>query len=182
ERAGGVDIFNVGGGIPVNYSSSDKYDFKDYVEVISRAINTYLVDVLKGRSGSKEQMIAIEPGRAIVAEAVDLIIPIMAVEEGDNPAVYFNDGIYTSFIDHAVHKWTYNFETMRKDGLPHRGRKKLYTLFGRTCDSGDTLGEVMLPEDIREGDYIWVSSAGAYMDSLANPFHDFKPPKYIIYN
>lgn len=180
EHAGGVSIMNVGGGIPVNYFEHNKYEMSVYLDAITDAINKETARGLASIKG-RDPIFPIELGRAKVAEAVDLVIPIIAREERERPTIYFNDGVFTSFSDHHIHGWRYNFKAYRPGG-ELSGKTKAFILHGRTCDSGDTLGEVYLPEDIQEGDYIWVSNAGAYMDSQSTNFNGFEPPKYVVYN
>jgi diaminopimelate decarboxylase len=149
-----------------------------YLEVISNAIEEHALESLL-----EDPKIIIELGRAIVAEAVDLAIPVLSAETRDGKrCLYFNDGIYTCFIDAVVHGWKYAFKTIPKKGHSLSARMVPFELFGRTCDSGDTLGEIDLPKNIREGDYLWVKSAGAYLDSVASGFNGFDPPKYVTYN
>ncbi|MEZ4086826.1 MAG: hypothetical protein R3B71_00565 [Candidatus Gracilibacteria bacterium] len=180
EQAGGVSIMNVGGGIPVNYFEHNKYEMSIYLDAITDAMNKEAARGLTTVKG-RDPVFAIELGRAKVAEAVDLVIPVIAVEERERPTIYFNDGVFTSFSDHHIHGWRYNFKGYRPGGKLS-AKTKAYILHGRTCDSGDTLGEVHLPENIQEGDYIWVSNAGAYMDSQSTYFNGFGTPKYVIYN
>ncbi len=174
---GSVKTMNVGGGIPVNYFDYDHFDSREYLETISDAIEEHALDALL-----KDPIIIIELGRAIVAEAVDLTIPILAVEQREQRSVYFNDGVFTSFSDAAVHGWKYNFRPLRLGGKKLSSQMAPFMLFGRTCDCGDNLGEVYLPKNIREGDYLWVPNAGAYMDSQASRFNGFGLPKYVTYN
>jgi ornithine decarboxylase len=177
RREGGVKTMNVGGGIPVNYFPGDHFDIKEYLQTITRAVES-------DTSGAflDDPKIIIELGRAIIAEAVDLVIPVLAVENREKPCVYFKDGVFSSFTDYAVHGWIFNFQPLRTLGDGFSARIVPDELYGQTCDSGDTLGEVYLPDDIREGDYIWVANAGAYLDCLHSKFSGHEAAQYVTYN
>jgi ornithine decarboxylase len=179
RKHGGFRTMNVGGGIPVNYEDDTRFDIVEYLEIISKAITDYALDTM-----DQDHRIIIELGRAIVAESVDLVIPITYMgRRNETNCIYFNDGVYTSFIDALIHGWRYCIKALSSLGTPKDStRTKRYQMFGRTCDSGDTLGEVELPADLHEGDYIWVPKAGAYMDSQTSRFNGFPPPLYVAYN
>lgn len=181
ESAGGVETVNVGGGIPVNYFEHDHYSLVEYLKHISKAVNEHVKRALNHKV-DESGMIAIELGRAIIADSADLYIPIMAIQDGPLPAIHINDGVFTSFIDYPLHGWEYNLKAVRADGSPRNGKKKLYKVYGRSCDSGDHVGAVKLAEDMSPGDYIWVENAGAYLDSVSTVFNGFLPPRYALYN
>jgi len=178
---GRVSSLNLGGGFPANHLKQDNYDLQSYLEHVSRSIRPLLHNVFK--QGETQPKIIIEPGRAIAAETIDLAIPILEIDQrGKMKRVFMDDGVFTSFSDWPVHEWKYDFNVFTRDGrVPSRHMTKT-TLFGRTCDSGDTMGEIYLPDDIQEGDFLWVKNAGAYMDSQASGFNGFGTPNYVSYN
>lgn len=176
---GDFATLNLGGGMPVNYHKNESYDLVEYLKVISDAVRKYL-----NRQLVNGTQIVIEPGRALIAEAVDLVIPVLSVEErSETDCVYVYDGLFTSFSDAAVHGWRYNFRAVRQSGEEIVDEKKTFTLYGRTCDSGDVINKrVGLPAGISTGDFLWLRNAGAYMDSQGGTFNEFPLPKYVFYN
>lgn len=181
KRAGGVTSLNVGGGIPVNYFPTDVYDAREYLREITRAVQRTR-DSFFGGNRDKSKII-IEPGRSLVAQAVDLAIPVLEVDRHRSlKRAFINDGVFTSFSDSPIHGWKYAFEVFTKDGRKLSDALENFTVYGRTCDSGDVLGEYSFPSDLQEGDFIWVKNAGAYMDSQGSRFNGFSAPRYISYN
>ena len=180
RRAGGLNSLNLGGGLPVNHGSDICAEIKMYLEAISKAVR----DNIEGALTGEKPRIIIEPGRSIIADSVDLMIPVLSAEKrGNQKCIYINDGAFTSFSDAVIHGWRYPIVPMRP--FSDRSFKKSVptTIYGRTCDSGDSLRmQYMIPADIRNGDYLHVPCAGAYMDSQATVFNGFDPPKYISYN
>lgn len=176
---GGVHTMNVGGGLPVNYHANDTFSVRHYLDVISRALEEYSRYALRG----DDPKIILEVGRIMVAECIDLMIPVLAVENRNRGrCIYINDGVYTSFSDFVVHDWPYNFLCRGKNGKKLSEKCVPFEVFGRTCDSGDSLGQIVLPENLDEGDYLWLKNAGAYMDSQGGHFNGFGMPHYIAYN
>lgn len=174
----GIHTINIGGGLPANYEQTDNFDIRYYLDLISTAIRDEVMQALR-----EEPTIIIEPGRGIIAEAIDLTIPILAVGKRDGVMVaHIGDGVFTSFSDSTVHGWKYPFEVLGKKHRKTSADLKSFTLFGRTCDSGDKITNVLLPEDLRPGDHLRVRSAGAYHDSQSTRFNGFEPPKYVVYN
>ena len=56
-----------------------------------------------------------------------------------------------------------------------------WSVAGPTCDSVDILmRDEMLPEDIREGDFIYIPNAGAYTTAYASNFNGFPLPEVIV--
>jgi len=178
REEGGVRTINVGGGLPVNIHEHDQFDLEVYLDAITSTIRKSIHGVFLG-----EPKIIIEPGRAMVAESVDLLIPVLSVEpRRGEQVIYIDDGIFTSFSDRVIHHWKYHFKAWRKTSTPLSSQTIPYRVFGRSCDSGDSLGLIELPKNLKEGDYLHVPTAGAYMDSQSSEFNGFKPPRYVYYN
>lgn len=177
----GVSSLNIGGGLPATRSVSTSHPpLSSYFD----AINSSLVQHLPTALSRGQGQVMIELGRAFVADAIDLVIPVLSVERAHSVnRVYIDDGVFTSFSDSAVHDWKYPIQLLpRNQGVPLSSTRSPFIIFGRTCDSGDHLSTLKLPENIQEGDYIHVPCAGAYMDSQTSYFNGFDPPRYVSYN
>lgn len=165
---------NLGGGLPVNYAADDRYRLEEYFAAINRAVTDHLLPRL--RAGGK---VIIEPGRALVADAVYLAVPVLGVERRERRCVYIDDGIWTSFINVALFRWPFRFDVIGRDRRPLASEAAPAVLYGRTCDSTDRIGEVALPCDIGEGDILVFHDFGAYRGALATSFNGFEPPRYV---
>jgi len=180
-QSSGVCSINLGGGLPVNYSRMDRHDIKHYLKEITKTVNGVKSQIFKNCDSNPQ--IIIEPGRALVANSINLAIPVLELDKHrGKKRAYIDDGVFTSFSDAVIHKWQYYFDVFTKDGRRSSENLEPYTIYGRTCDSGDVIGEFPLPDDLKEGDFLWVKNAGAYMDSQASSFNGFGVPKYVIYN
>ncbi|NNK67839.1 MAG: type III PLP-dependent enzyme, partial [Rhodobacteraceae bacterium] len=113
-----------------------------------------------------------EPGRAMVAEAFSLGTRIKALRR--DGSVFLNDGIYGGLAEAPILGNTDRIVTLSPDGVPRRGSPRPHTVFGPTCDSLDRLpGEIALPSDMVEGDYVIFAGQGAYSSATATRFNGY---------
>jgi ornithine decarboxylase len=170
ERAGEVikasgvqlDVLDIGGGFPVAYPDMVPPPMAEYFAAISAGVKKLKLP--------KSCQIWGEPGRAVVTPAETLIVRV-DLRKGEY--LYINDGGFGSLYDGAIHglRWPVSMIRPRR-----RAERKLmaFEFYGPTCDSYDHMkGPFMLPEDIREGDWIAVGQAGAYCASMRTNFNGF---------
>ena len=119
-----------------------------------------------------------EPGRALVAEAMSLVVQVQ-LRKGDR--LYINDGIYGSLSEMVTDQPA----PARPRRPPRRVRPRPSwcpsSSFGPTCDSVDVLpGNFDLPSDVAEGDWIEIDRLGAYSNSNATRFNGFYPETLVL--
>ncbi len=184
EKVGGVSSANLGGGYPVPYGPTDHFDIWEYLRQVNETMEEAKA-VIFGKY-AEEARILMELGRVLVANAVDLAMPVLEMDENcedGKKEVYVGDGTYHSFSDRWIHDWPYYYHVYTGDGRKPSKTMARYKLWGQTCDSRDELGEHNLPADLREGDFVCVKNAGAYMDSQRSGFNGFiDGPIYVSYN
>ncbi len=160
-----VDLssLDVGGGFPVNYPGMSAPDLGHYFEAIRSAIKEF---------GFAQLPILGEPGRAMVAEAGATLARV-ELRRGDE--LYLNDGTYGSLFDAGTPKWRFPVSLIAGDGRECSTNLMNYSFWGPTCDSMDHMeGPFLLPDDIREGDWIEVGNLGAYGQTMATNFNGFQ--------
>ena len=156
------DIINIGGGFPSVYPDLNPEPLSNYLNEIKKS--------LKKLKLIKLPEIFCEPGRAIVAESGSTIVKVILRKKQN---LYINDGTYGSLFDAGVP----NFVLPSK--MITNGRilsKKLtsFSFFGPTCDSLDYMkGPFLLPNNIKEGDYIELGQLGAYGLTFRTKFNGF---------
>jgi ornithine decarboxylase len=157
-----VDAVDIGGGFPSRYPHSDPPELASFMEEIVHAADELAV--------KHSCELLCEPGRALVAEAESVIVRVDA-RRGN--ALYVNDGAFGTLFDAAYSGFRYPAQLLAAS------RRKTepvaeFALYGPTCDSSDYLpGPFVLPEDVREGDYIEIGQIGAYGRVLANHFNGY---------
>ncbi|MFO7477879.1 MAG: type III PLP-dependent enzyme [Methyloceanibacter sp.] len=157
-----VDAIDIGGGFPSRYPHSDPPDLEVFVDEVARAADELAV--------KHSCELLCEPGRALVAEAESVIVRVDA-RRGN--ALYVNDGAFGTLFDAAYCGFRF---PARLVATSRRRSKPVteFSLYGPTCDSSDYLpGPFVLPDSVREGDYIEIGQIGAYGRVLANRFNGF---------
>jgi ornithine decarboxylase len=165
-RAAGVtlDRLNVGGGFPTRRMQGEAPPLALIFDSIARAT--------RAAFGAHPPALVCEPGRAMVAEAVSLALRVKATK--GECQVYLNDGIYGALAEQPIMGVTDRLRVLAPDGTPRRGAPVPRLVWGPTCDSLDRLpGEVPLPGDMTEGDYIVIDGMGAYSTATVTRFNGY---------
>ena len=156
------DIINIGGGFPSIYPDLNPEPIKNYLDEIKVSL-----DKLKLQ---KLPEIICEPGRAIVAESGSTIIKVILRKK---QKLYINDGTYGSLFDAGVPNFVLPSK-MITNGRVHSKKFTSFNFFGPTCDSLDYMkGPFLLPNNIKEGDYIELGQLGAYGLTFRTKFNGF---------
>ena len=156
------DIINVGGGFPSIYPDLNPEPLINYLNEIRHS--------LKKLKLSKLPSIICEPGRALVAESGSTIVKVILRKKQN---LYINDGTYGSLFDAGVPNFILPSK-MITDGRIHSKKLTSFSFFGPTCDSLDYMkGPFLLPNNIKEGDYIELGQLGAYALTFRTKFNGF---------
>ena len=157
-------LLNLGGGYPVQHVKPIPS-----IEVIGEIVNESISDLPQG------MRIMAEPGRYLVSDAGCFVCRVIGTAtRGEKRWVYWDAGLFGGIIE-TTEGLRYNIETDR------HGRLIPWTVAGPTCDSVDVLmRDELLPEDLREGDFIYVRNAGAYTTAYASNFNGFPLPDVFV--
>ena len=156
------DIINVGGGFPSLYPDLNPEPLNNYLDEIKTS--------LKNLKLPKLPKIICEPGRAIVAESGSTIVKVILRKKQN---LYINDGTYGSLFDAGVPNFVLPTK-MITNGRIHSKKLTSFKFFGPTCDSLDYMkGPFLLPNNIKEGDYIELGQLGAYGLTFRTKFNGF---------
>ncbi len=156
------DIINVGGGFPSKYPDLYPQPLENYMDEIKKAV--------KKLSLPKQPELICEPGRAIVAESGSTIVKI---ELRKKQSLYINDGTYGSLFDAGFPKFIFPTKVV-DTGKDLSRRLTPFNFYGPTCDSMDFMkGPYMLPNNLKEGDYIEIGQLGSYGLTFRTKFNGF---------
>ncbi len=158
------DFINVGGGFPAIYPDLVPQTLENYFNEIKTGLENLKLEKLP--------QIICEPGRAIVAESGSTIVRVNLRKK---QKLYINDGTYGTLFDAGTPNIVYP-SRMIKDNSSKIISKKLtaFDFFGPTCDSMDYMkGPFLLPNNIKENDYIELGQLGAYGLTFRTGFNGF---------
>ena len=156
------NYINVGGGFPTIYPDLIPQSLNNYFEVIQKSLKNLKLDKLPE--------IICEPGRAIVAESGSTIVRVNLRKK---KKLYINDGTYGTLFDAGTPNIVYPSRLIKK---VKSVSKKLtaFDFYGPTCDSMDYMkGPFLLPNNIKENDYIELGQLGAYGLTFRTQFNGY---------
>ncbi len=158
------DYINVGGGFPTIYPDLIPQSLENYFEEIKKSLDNLKLNRLPE--------IICEPGRALVAESGSTIVRVNLRKK---QKLYINDGTYGSLFDAGTPNIVFPSK-MIKDVSNKIISKKLtaFDFYGPTCDSMDYMkGPFLLPNNIKENDYIELGQLGSYGLTFRTQFNGF---------
>ena len=158
------DYINVGGGFPAIYP-----------DLIPQNLMKYFNEIKKGLENLKlEKMpkIICEPGRALVAESGSTIIRVNLRKK---QKLYINDVTYGTLFDAGTPNIVFPAKMIKETSNKIISKKlTAFDFFGPTCDSMDYMkGPFLLPNNIKENDYIELGQLGAYGLTFRTQFNGF---------
>ena len=156
------DTINVGGGFPSIYPDLKPEPLENYFNEIKLGLNNLKLE--------KMPEVICEPGRALVAESGSTIVRVNLRKKNK---LYINDGTYGSLFDAGVPNFILPTRMITK-GRVQSKKITAFQFYGPTCDSLDFMkGPFLLPNNIKEGDYIELGQLGAYGLTFRTKFNGF---------
>jgi len=145
------DFINVGGGFPTIYPDLVPQSIQNYFEEIKNSLANLKLEKLPE--------IICEPGRAIVAESGSTIVRVNLRKK---QKLHINDGTYGTLFDAGFPNIVYPSKLIT-NGRTISKKLTAFDFYGPTCDSIDYMkGPFILPNNIKENDYIELGQLGAY--------------------
>ena len=165
------DVINVGGGFPSVYPDLNPEPLINYIEEIKKSLNSLKLNILPE--------IICEPGRALVAESGSTIVKVILRKKQN---LYINDGTYGTLFDAGVPNFVLPSKVITGGRIQSK-KLTAFSFFGPTCDSLDFMkGPFLLPNNIKEGDYIELGQLGAYALTFRTKFNGFYSNKIFEVN
>jgi ornithine decarboxylase len=156
------DYINIGGGFPAIYP-----------DLVPQSLDSYFEEIKKGLTNLKLENlpeILCEPGRALVAESGSTIVRVNLRKK---QKLYINDGTYGTLFDAGTPNIVYPSRLI-KNGKIISKKLTAFDFYGPTCDSMDYMrGPFLLPNNIKENDYIELGQLGAYGLTFRTQFNGF---------
>jgi ornithine decarboxylase len=158
------DYINVGGGFPTIYPDLIPRNLIEYFNVIKKSLENLKIE--------KMPKIICEPGRALVAESGSTIVRVNLRKK---QKLYINDGTYGTLFDAGTPNFVFPAKMIKETANKIISKKlTAFDFFGPTCDSMDYMkGPFLLPNNIKENDYIELGQLGAYGLTFRTRFNGF---------
>ena len=151
-------------------------DFQQYIQIlIPQSMDSYFNEIKKSLENLKLEKlpeIICEPGRALVAESGSTIVRVNLRKK---QKLYINDGTYGTLFDAGTPNIVFPSKMIKENSNKIISKKlTAFDFFGPTCDSMDYMkGPFLLPNNIKENDYIELGQLGAYGLTFRTQFNGF---------
>ena len=156
------DFIDVGGGFPTLYPDLRPQSLDNYIFEIKKALANLKL--------ARQPEIICEPGRALVAESGSTVVKVVLRKK---QKLYINDGTYGSLFDAGYPNIVYPAR-MIPNGRIISKKLTAFNFYGPTCDGIDYMkGPFILPNNIKEGDYIELGQLGGYGLTFRTQFNGF---------
>ena len=156
------NYINIGGGFPAIYPDLIPQSLDNYFEEIKKSLENLKLE--------KIPEIMCEPGRALVAESGSTIVRVNLRKK---QKLYINEGTYGTLFDAGTPNIVYPSRLI-KSGKIISKKLTAFDFFGPTCDSMDYMkGPFLLPNNIKENDYIELGQLGAYGLTFRTQFNGY---------
>ncbi len=168
-----LQFMDFGSGFKVAYKDGD---MATNVEQVGQRIAESFQEFCKWYG--RELELWFEPGKYIVSESGSLLVRTNVVKQTTSTVFAGVD----SGQNHLLRPMLYNAYHKIENISNPNGEKKLYSIVGNICES-DTFGNDRLLNEVREGDVLSISNAGAYGFSMSNQYNArFRPAEVLIYD
>jgi diaminopimelate decarboxylase len=146
---------DIGGGLGVRYQNETVPSLASYIDALE--------PLLKDRS----ETLVMEPGRSITANAGILLTQVQVIKKNGDKNFAVVDAAMNDMLRPALYDaWMdINSVEITSDTL-----KSDYDVVGPVCETGDFLAKDRTLA-IKEGDYLYLSSAGAYGFSMSSNYN-----------
>ena len=173
-----LENLNIGGGIGIAYTESDKpISAKEFLIAVRDVITKE-----SARVGISVPRISIEPGRALVGPSMITLYTVGTTKEvqldGGATRLYVSvDGGMSDNIRTSLYGAVYTAELANRNST---AQLRNCRIVGKHCETGDiVINEIMLPSDIAPGDLLAVPATGAYGRSMASNYNHVPRPGVI---
>lgn len=173
EQFPNLRFLDFGSGFKVAYKSTD---ITTDINIIGARITESFQQFC--RDYGRDLELWFEPGKYLVSEAGKLLVSTNVVKQTTSTVFAGVD----SGQNHLLRPMFYNAYHQIENISNPTGEEKLYSIVGNICES-DTLGHDRMLTEVREGDVLAISNAGAYGFSMSNQYNArLRPAEVLVLN
>ena len=168
-----LEFIDFGSGFKVPYREGDiETDIEDLGEQLTKRFNNFCKEY------GKELTLAFEPGKYLVSESGKFLAKVNVIKQTTSTVFA---GIDTGF-NHLIRPMFYGSHHEINNISNPDAKARFYSVVGYICET-DTFGSNRRISEIREGDILSFSNAGAYCFSMASNFNSrYRPAEVLWYN
>lgn len=159
----GIDIefLDLGGGIGINYQNQIDENGRQQTY-----LDTILPNLLKPFQGMKVKLL-LELGRSIIGSAGFLVTKVLYIKRTPQKKFIIVDAAMNNLIRPCLYQAYHQILTLSKD----TGPTEIADVVGPVCETADFLAQDRDMPIVKEGDYLVITGAGAYGQSLSSIYN-----------
>ena len=167
-----LEYIDFGSGFKVPYKEGDiETDIEELGVKLSKRFNEY------SKSTGKDLTLMFEPGKYLVSEAGKFLTNVNVVKQTTSSVFASID----SGLNHLIRPMFYEAYHHIENISNPIGKERFYTVVGYICET-DTFGTNRRISEIKEGDILCFSNAGAYAISMASNYNSrYRPAEVLVY-
>ncbi len=166
-----LESIDFGSGFKVPYKEGDiQTDIEELGEKLSKRFNRFCKDT------GKDLTLMFEPGKFLVSEAGKFLVHVNVVKQTTSTVFASVD----SGMNHMIRPMFYDAHHHIENISNPNGKERFYTVVGYICET-DTFGANRRISEIKEGDILAFSNAGAYCFSMASNYNSrYRPAEVLV--
>jgi diaminopimelate decarboxylase len=167
-----LEFIDFGSGFKVPYKPDDYYtDMKELGEKLSARFNKFCKDY------GRDLELCFEPGKFLVSQSGTFLVKVNVLKQ-TTAAMFVG---VDSGMNHLMRPMLYNAYHHITNVSNPSGTPRIYTVVGYICET-DTFGWDRKLNEVREGDVLAFSNAGAYGFTMASNYNSrFRPAEVLVH-
>ncbi|MEZ4859603.1 MAG: diaminopimelate decarboxylase [Flavobacteriaceae bacterium] len=167
-----LEFIDFGSGFKVPYKEGDiETNIEEFGEKLTKRFNSFCKEY------GKELTLAFEPGKFLVSEAGKFLVKVNVVKQTTSTVFAQVD----SGFNHLIRPMLYGSQHEIKNISNPDGKERFYSVVGYICET-DTFANNRRIAEIREGDILAFSNAGAYCFTMASNYNSrYRPAEVLWY-
>jgi len=168
-----LEFLDFGSGFKVPYKEGDiETDIEELGEKLTKKFKSFCKEY------GRELTLAFEPGKFLVSEAGKFVVRVNVIKQTTSTVFA---GVDSGF-NHLIRPMLYGSQHVIKNISNPEGKVRFYSVVGYICET-DTFATNRRIAEIKEGDLLCFSNAGAYCFTMASNYNSrYRPAEVLWYN
>jgi diaminopimelate decarboxylase len=168
-----LEFLDFGSGFKVPYKEGD---IETDIEELGEKLNKKFISFCK--EYGRELTLAFEPGKFLVSEAGKFVVRVNVIKQTTSTVFA---GVDSGF-NHLIRPMFYGSQHVIRNISNPEGKERFYTIVGYICET-DTFAANRKIAEIKEGDLLCFSNAGAYSFTMSSNYNSrYRPAEVLWYN
>ena len=167
-----LEFLDFGSGFKVPYKEGDiETDIEELGEKLTKKFKTFCKEY------GRELTLTFEPGKFLVSEAGKFVVRVNVIKQTTSTVFA---GVDSGF-NHLIRPMFYGSQHVIRNISNPKEKERFYSVVGYICETDTFATNRRIPE-IKEGDLLCFSNAGAYCFSMASNYNSrYRPAEVLWY-